>query len=110
MEYFRKYLNNGPNCSEGERKRKGPPFCYVKRWVKNEYGILFRLSNKVIQVNFADKSQLVLYCEKNVGVFSNSHYKAEKVFFELGSQEAAHPLLAKKYDFQYSEWMRCRSC
>lgn len=62
MEYFRKYLNSGSVIYDGDNRKKGPPFCYVKRWVKTENGILFRLSNKVIQVNFVDKSQLVLYC------------------------------------------------
>lgn len=76
MEYFRKYLNNGSTTSETDNRRKSMPFCYVKCWVKTEHGILFRLSNKVLQANFADKSQLVLYCEKAIGVFSNSNYNS----------------------------------
>ena len=42
----------------------------MKRWAKTEQGIIFRLSNKVIQVNFVDKTQMVIYAQKNAGVFS----------------------------------------
>ncbi len=33
---------------------------YVKRWMKTKHAILFRLSNKVVQVIFEDKSELVM--------------------------------------------------
>lgn len=33
---------------------------YVKKWLKTKHAILFRLSNKVVQVMFEDKSQLIM--------------------------------------------------
>jgi polo-like kinase 1 len=33
---------------------------YVKRWQKTKHATLFRLSNKVVQVVFEDKSELVM--------------------------------------------------
>ena len=33
---------------------------FVKKWMKTKHAILFRLSNKVVQVNFEDKSELVM--------------------------------------------------
>ena len=34
MQYFRKYLQSG--CSESAKEKKdGPPFVYVKKWVKH---------------------------------------------------------------------------
>ena len=33
---------------------------YVKRWLNTKHAILFRLSNKVVQVIFEDKSELVM--------------------------------------------------
>jgi len=33
---------------------------YVKKWMKTKHAILFRLSNKVVQVNFEDASELAM--------------------------------------------------
>lgn len=33
---------------------------YVKKWMKTKHAILFRLSNKVVQVNFTDNTELVM--------------------------------------------------
>ena len=95
MQYFKKYLNNG--SSEKDIRKKSEFFCYVKQWAKSNYGILFRLSNKVIQVNYNDKSQLMLYTQHCVGVYSDGN-SSEKVFFQIGSPEEKHPLLAKKIE------------
>jgi len=35
---------------------------FVKKWMKTKHAILFRLSNKVVQVNFEDGSQIVMSC------------------------------------------------
>ena len=65
MQYFRKYLNGGSSPEEensmnsnGQRK---VPFVYIKKWAKTEEGIVFRLNTKLIQVNFSDKTQLMIY-------------------------------------------------
>ena len=68
MQYFSKYLN-GVSCNK-EECLKNYMFTYVKKWAKSEQGIIFRLSNKVLQINFVDKSQMVIYAQKNVGVYS----------------------------------------
>jgi len=44
------------------------------------------LNNKVVQVNFNDKSQLILYCEKEVLLYSNSQAK-EKMVLDIGSPD-----------------------
>ena len=57
MQYFKKYLN-GSNPSEIEHKNGNKencvPFLYIKKWIKTDQGILFRLNNKVIQINFLE--------------------------------------------------------
>ena len=37
---------------------------YVKKSLKTKHAIMFRLSNKVVQVNFNDKTQLILCPDK----------------------------------------------
>ena len=87
MQYFRKYLQSG--CSESAKEKKdGPPFVYVKKWVKHEQGILFRLNNKVIQVNFNDKSQIIIYTDKDLLLYSNSQGKDKQVL-DLNSGDLA---------------------
>lgn len=74
MQYFRKYLHG----SAGELtkdKREAIPFVYIKRWAKSDQAIAFRLNNKVTQLNFNDKSQLILYAERDVLLYSNSQAK-----------------------------------
>lgn len=84
MQYFSKYLNGGSVSSKDDISEQSHGLCYVKKWAKSENGIIFRLSNKVIQTNFIDKSQMVIYTHKNVGVFSGINLGNEKIFFELG--------------------------
>lgn len=68
MQYFSKYLNGGSGTKDESLKTY--LFTYVKKWAKSDQGIIFRLSNKVLQINFVDKSQMVIYAQKNVGVYS----------------------------------------
>ena len=82
MQYFRKYLQGG---NESKEKKEGPPFVYVKKWAKSDQAILFRLNNKVVQVNFNDKSQVVFYPEKQLMLYSSSG--KDKVVMELGAPD-----------------------
>jgi polo-like kinase 1 len=37
---------------DGPKKRKVKDVVYVKKWMRTRHAIMFRLSNKVVQVNF----------------------------------------------------------
>jgi hypothetical protein len=54
--------------------------------VKSDQAILFRLNNKIIQINFNDKSQIILYTEKDLLLYSNNQGK-EKQILEINSPE-----------------------
>lgn len=62
LEKFIVYLNdevaklNVPESSY----QKYDEFIYVKQWLKTKHAIMFRLSNKIFQVNFFDNSQILL--------------------------------------------------
>lgn len=81
MQYFGKYLNGASSTYLKEEFSQKEKLVYIKKWSKSENGIIFRLNNKVLQINFADKSQMVIYGEKNVGVFSGVKLGKEKIFF-----------------------------
>ena len=61
MQHFWSYLegNDKPkhlmeeNANNGGAKeRKVKDIVYVKKWMRTRHAIMFRLSNKVVQVNF----------------------------------------------------------
>ncbi|KAJ9465810.1 putative serine/threonine-protein kinase CCRP1 [Diplonema papillatum] len=76
ISYFKNYLSrprpagrDGPPevvpC--GKDKQPVPPaegdMVYVKRWLKTRYAIIFRLSNKSVQVSFFDGTEILLFAE-----------------------------------------------
>lgn len=51
--------------------KKKNNFIYVKQWLKTKHAIMFRLSNGIFQVNFFDKSQILLSTIKKVIMFTS---------------------------------------
>ena len=55
LQHFRSYLenNNPPQKSEDVEMSDGNTAAiYVKKWMRTKHAIMFRLSNKIVQVNF----------------------------------------------------------
>ena len=60
LQHFWSYLegNEKPktllekNAEPGTKERKVKDIVYVKKWMRTRHAIMFRLSNKVVQVNF----------------------------------------------------------
>ena len=44
---------------------------YVKKWMKTKHAIMFRLSNKVVQVTFTDKTEILLSSENKLVTYVN---------------------------------------
>ena len=36
------------------------PLVFIKKWMKTKHAIIFRMSNKLVQVNFEDGSELAM--------------------------------------------------
>jgi len=51
--------------------QKYDEFIYVKQWLKTKHAIMFRLSNKIFQVNFFDNSQILLNTEEKTVLFTS---------------------------------------
>jgi polo-like kinase 1 len=56
---------------------------YVKKWMKTPHAILFRLSNKVVQVVFHDETEIILSSESRVVTYVNK--KHERINYPLSS-------------------------
>ena len=47
------------------------PHVYVKKWMRTKHAIMFRLSNKIVQVNFQDHTEILLNSESRLVTYVN---------------------------------------
>jgi len=67
LKYFKNYLLE--QSTKAEESLVAAPtsnLVYVKKWLRTKHAIVFRLSNKVVQVNFFDHTKLILSEEATV--------------------------------------------
>eukprot|EP00854_Cymbomonas_tetramitiformis_P007815 gene7815-9283_t len=93
LAHFRSYL---------ERRNKGrPPLApatdarlhYVKKWLKTNHAIIFRLSNKTIQVDFNDSTEIVLSSESRCVTYVNK--ELQRVTYSLSDLPQQADLLKR---------------
>ncbi|CAG9323808.1 unnamed protein product [Blepharisma stoltei] len=79
LQHFRKHL-----CDE-ETKTNEPHkgLTYVKKWLSTPHAIIFRLSNKIVQVSFQDKTELLLCSESKFVTYVSK--KGERNTYPLHS-------------------------
>lgn len=80
LQHFRNYLYN-ENKQETDNGKFEPGYVYVKKWMKTKHAIMFRLSNKIVQVNFTDKSEIILSSEQKL-----------VTYIDLKGQRSEYPL------------------
>lgn len=73
--------NFGNDKMSGDNKNKN--MVYVKKWMKTRHAIMFRLSNKVVQVNFTDKTEILLSSENKMVTYVNK--KGERSYYPLAT-------------------------
>ena len=56
LQHFRNYLYADSKIEFDKETATDNSYCYVKKWMKTKHAIMFRLSNKIVQVNFTDKT------------------------------------------------------
>jgi len=83
---------------EGEEATQNDDKIYVKKWMKTKHAVMFRLSNKVVQVNFTDKTELILSSEKKLVTYVNK--KGERSQHPLSTaMESSNPEMAKRLKY-----------
>jgi polo-like kinase 1 len=86
LNHFRKYLDGneqGVVESNNTQESVNTASIYVKKWVKTKSATLFRLSNKTVQVNFTDKTEIILNSENKQVTYVNK--KGERNNFPLAT-------------------------
>lgn len=86
LQHFRSYLESNTNkdvCSGGvggkncdvemrdEKDSLNSAGVYVKKWMRTKHAIMFRLSNKIVQVNFQDHTEILLNSESRLVTYVN---------------------------------------
>ena len=66
-----------------DKDKKDKPFTYVKKWMRTRHAIMFRLSNKIVQVCFQDKTEIILSSESRVVTYANK--RGERTTYPLST-------------------------
>lgn len=105
LQHFWSYLegNDRPkNLTEknpdAQKERKVKEVVYVKKWMRTRHAIMFRLSNKVVQVNFQDHTEIMLSSETKIVTYVNK--KGERSTYPLNSaMESANLEMVKRLKY-----------
>jgi len=83
LQHFKNYLDKELK-EEGNKKAINVNNVreeYVKKWLHSKHAIIFRLSNKIVQVSFEDKTEIILSSEDKNVVYLNK--KGERWAYHL---------------------------
>lgn len=84
IKNFEKNNNNNEDIKTGEESlKKINNYVYVKKWMRTRHAIMFRLSNRIVQVCFQDHTEIILSSESRIVTYVNK--KAERLTYPLGS-------------------------
>ena len=85
LEHFKSYLQSSTAQQSASLKiaeeennenmdainKPSPGSVYVKKWMRTKHAIMFRLSNKIVQVNFQDHTEILLNSENRLVTYVN---------------------------------------
>lgn len=105
LQHFRSYLEeNAKDKKTEEKKEPEPPKTkdshqvYVKKWMRTKHAIMFRLSNKIVQVNFEDHTEIILSSESREVTYVNK--KGVRATYPLASAlESTNVEMAKRLKY-----------
>ncbi|CAG9330164.1 unnamed protein product [Blepharisma stoltei] len=99
LQHFRSYLEGDIKQETGvedENTMANP--VYVKKWMRTRHAIMFRLSNKIVQVNFQDHTEIILSSETRVVTYVNK--KGERTTYPLATaQESTNHEMTKRLKY-----------
>jgi polo-like kinase 1 len=91
VEHFRTYLK-----ADKHENHPSLPLVYVKKFINTKHAYIFRMSNKVVQVKFMDKSELLLTNATKHAMYINKALKISvhplSSIFETASQDLSKRL------------------
>lgn len=103
IKYFRQYLEKSNAKPEEMDQVEGiessdSVSIYVKRWMRTKHAVIFRLSNKTVQVCFRDNTEIILSSEAKLVTYKDE--KQDKETFSLSKFIEVHnPEVAKRLKY-----------
>jgi len=106
LQHFRSYLEGArtqpstpvDNAEPLPPQKKSENLVYLKKWMKTRHAIMFRLSNKIVQVDFQDKTQIILSSESRLVTYVNK--KGEKSEYPIATAlESENAEMAKRLKY-----------
>jgi len=100
LQHFRSYLEGDAKDLQPTEEEAGQKLSavYVKKWMKTRHAIMFRLSNKIVQVNFTDKTEIILSSENKMVTYVNK--KGERSHYPLATAlESSNTEMAKRLKY-----------
>ena len=106
LQHFRSYLEGVrtqpstpvDNAEPLPAQKKSDHLVYLKKWMKTRHAIMFRLSNKIVQVDFQDKTQIILSSESRLVTYVNK--KGEKSEYPIATAlESDNAEMAKRLKY-----------
>jgi polo-like kinase 1 len=99
LQHFRSYLEGDIKQETGqdaELSTETP--VYVKKWMRTRHAIMFRLSNKIVQVNFQDHTEIILSSESRMVTYVNK--RGERSTYPLNSAlESSNAEMSKRLKY-----------
>ena len=83
MNFKNLQINETDNKTEDDSSKKSICSVYVKKWMRTKHAIMFRLSNKIVQVCFQDHTEIILSSESRVVTYVNK--KGERLTYPLNN-------------------------
>jgi len=101
LHHFKKYLEGDKDAKSQvpEQQNEGSNNAiYLKKWLKTKHATMFRLSNKIVQMNFTDKTEIILSSENKIVTYLNK--KGERMNFPLATAlESNNADMAKRLKY-----------
>ena len=83
MNFKNIQINETETKIDEDSSKKAICSVYVKKWMRTKHAIMFRLSNKIVQVCFQDHTEIILSSESRVVTYVNK--KGERLTYPLNN-------------------------
>ena len=75
----------------------------MKKWLKTKYAMMFRLSNKIVQMNFTDKTEIILNIGDSFQRLTNDTFRAacHRVTYPPTVKVGSDEMIPERYSIAY---------
>ena len=83
LQHFRSYLEGENSSLKDIKAGSAKTEIYLKKWLHTKHAMIFRLSNKIVQVQFEDKTEIILFSDAKLVTYVNKKGEREQYSLAL---------------------------